>query len=134
MSTLDELLARPFRHGEPEPHHVDLRVSEAFYDRDTDFDRTLASFDADRALLAHLLTGRYGQPEHKDIRPYFDGDIPAHEPGAALYAYLTDWFSGIDLWRAGTRGIVAAVGHYDKELPLQLMLVVGDLSARSPDG
>ncbi|MEH1170080.1 hypothetical protein V6V47_32350 [Micromonospora sp. CPCC 205539] len=132
LSTLEELLVKPFvvdNQGRPEPHHVDLRESQ-FWDwetREDDFDRALAAFEADRARMARALSLRYGAPERRYIRPYFDGDGSPNDPGSSLFEYLTGWFFEIDLWQAGTRGIVAEVGHYDKELPLQLMLVVGDL-------
>jgi hypothetical protein len=133
MSTLDELLVRPFgtdEFGKIEPHHVDFRESQSFYDWETgddDFDLALRAMEADRAMLAQLLVHRYGPPERKNIRPYFDGEDPPNEPGSSMFEYLTGWFFEIELWRVDGRGIVAQVGHYDKELPLQLMLVVGDL-------
>ncbi|WP_436522542.1 hypothetical protein [Actinoplanes sp. HUAS TT8] len=80
ISKLDQLLAEPFvmdNRGRPEPHHVDLRESQSFYDWETedgDFDLALTSFEADRAQLAQVLTYRYGPPERRDIRPYFDGE------------------------------------------------------------
>jgi hypothetical protein len=106
-------------------------VSQNFWDdatRDEVFGPVLAEFEADRARLARAISSRYGAPERKDLRPYFEDDAPSDEPGSSLFAYLTGWFSGIEVWQVGARGIVAEVGHYDKELPLQLMLVVGDLS------
>lgn len=66
-------------------------------------------------------------PQRKDLRPYFDWDPPS-KPGSSLFGYLSGWFVEVDLWRAGDRGVVVEVGHQDKELPLELMLVVGDLS------
>ncbi|MEU9742700.1 hypothetical protein AB0E12_26325 [Micromonospora chersina] len=42
-----------------------------------------------------------------------------------LFGYLAGWFCEADVWQVGDRGIIVEVGHYDKELPLQLMLVVG---------
>ncbi|GLH96282.1 hypothetical protein [Phytohabitans aurantiacus] len=133
IATLDELLLKPFETGggsAPEPHHVDLRVSQDFWDdetRDEVFGPVLAEFEADRARLAQAISVHYGVPQRKDLRPYFD-DNPPDEPGSALFEYLAGWFFEVDVWQVGARGIVAEVGHQDKELPLQLMLVVGDLS------
>lgn len=45
-----------------------------------------------------------------------------------MFAYLANWFLEVEVWQDGDRGIVVEVGHGDKELPLQLTLVVGDLS------
>ncbi|WP_405097935.1 hypothetical protein [Micromonospora sp. NBC_01412] len=132
---LDELLSMPFvadARGGVKPHHVDLRTSQDFWDdetRDELFGPVLAEFVADRARLAQAITTRYGQPRRKDLRPYFDDGVPPDEPGRSLFAYLTGWFFEIDLWQIGDRGIVVEVGHWDKELPLQLMLVVGDLKS-----
>jgi hypothetical protein len=137
IAALDDLLSRPFGtddDGGPEPHHVDLRESQDFWDdqtRDEVFKPILAEFEADRARLARELTSRYGAPQRKDLRPYFD-ETPPVEPDSALCAYLTGWFLEVDVWRAGSRGIVAEVGHYDKELSLQLMLVVGELESHRP--
>lgn len=44
-----------------------------------------------------------------------------------LFDYLAGWFSQVDVWQVGDRRMIVEVGHYDKELPLQLMLVVGDI-------
>src|SRR5690349_17159379 len=138
ISTLDELLRRPLGPdsvGGLRPHHIDLRVSQDFWDDDTRedvFGPTLAEFEADRARLAQAITSRYGPPMRKSLHPYFDDDVPPEEPGRSLFAYLAGWFFEVDVWRAGDRGIVAEIGHQDKELPLQLMLVVGDLSRTRP--
>jgi hypothetical protein len=134
LSVLDELLAKPLpssdRPGQPTHlHHIDLRVSRDFWDdetRDEVFAPILAEFEADRERLAQAITRRYGPPRHKRLRPYFDGPQP-QEPGTALFSYLTSWFYEVDVWTAGNRGIVVEVGHADKEMPLQLMLIVGDL-------
>lgn len=137
LSLLDELLVRPFGTDPPArgaPHHIDLRVSQDFWDdetRDDIFGPISAEFEADRARLAQAISARFGSPRRKDLRPYFEWEPPT-EPGSSLFGYLSGWFPEIDLWRAGDRGIVAEVGHQDKELPLQLMLVVGDLSEVAP--
>jgi hypothetical protein len=133
---LDEMLVRPFpasadRVEQAPPHHIDLRVSQHFWDdetRDEALGPIYAEFEAERARLAQAITMRYGSPGRKDLRPYFDWDPPS-EPGSSLFAYLTGWFHEVDLWQVGDRGIVIEVGHADKELPLQLMLVVGGLSS-----
>jgi hypothetical protein len=134
LSSFDELLVTPFpvtTHGveRARPHHIDLRVSQDFWDdetRDDAFGPIFAEFEAERSRFAQAITMRYGPPGRKDLRPYFDWDPPS-EPGRSLFAYLTNWFFEVDLWQVGDRGIVVEVGHADKELPLQLMLVVGDL-------
>jgi hypothetical protein len=136
LSSLDELLVRPFpvithRVEQTPPHHIDLRVSQDFWDdetRDEVFGPIYSEFETERARLAQAITTRYGPPRRKDLRPYFYGDTPS-ELGSSLFAYLTSWFFEVDLWLVGRRGIVVEVGHEDKELPLQLMLVVGDLSS-----
>ncbi|MFF3869290.1 hypothetical protein [Micromonospora sp. NPDC001898] len=136
LSTLDELLSMPFvadAQGGVKPHHVNLRTSQEFGDdetRDEVFGPVLAEFEADRARLAQAITMRYGKPRRKNLRPYFEDGAPPDEPGSSSFVYLTGWFLEIDLWQVGDRGIVVEVGHWDKELPLQLMLVVGDLSPR----
>ena len=69
-----------------------------------------------------------------EIFEYGDEDsVLAGRPGWALLHYLASrWFGEIDLWRAGDRGIVVEIGQVDKEEPLQLMLVVGELGAAHP--
>lgn len=140
MTTLDDLLVKPFavdERGRPQPHHVNLRESQSFpnqfYDDsgtgELEFQQARESFVNDRAELARMISARYGTPQRLDIRQYFfDGEGSLDDPGGPLFQYMTDWFFEIELWRAGSRGIVAEAAQYDKELPLQLMLVVGDLS------
>jgi hypothetical protein len=135
ISVLDELLVRPFEvgpGGRLKPHHVDLKVSQDFWDDETRhevFASVLAQFEAKRAELARALTLRHGQPRRIDLRPWLYG-VPPDEPGGSLFAYLAGWFFEIELWRVGDRGFMTEVGHWDKELPLQLMIVVGDVSDR----
>jgi hypothetical protein len=134
LATLDELLVQPFgSQGDsaehPTPHHVDLRVSQDFWDdraRDDDLEAAHATFAADRAGLAEAITRRYGPPQRKDLRPYF-GWTPPNEPGESMFGHLTNWFLEVDVWQVGDRGVVLEVGQADKELPLQLILVVGDM-------
>ncbi|MEU4160825.1 hypothetical protein [Actinoplanes sp. NPDC026670] len=139
MTTLDDLLVRPFavdERGRAEPHHVDLCESQSFPSQfcdstgtgEIEFQRARERFLADRAELARMISARYGMPEKLDIQRYFfDGEGSLDDPGESLFRYMTDWFFEIELWRVGSRGIVAEAAQYDKELPLQLMLVVGDL-------
>lgn len=68
LSLLDELLVRPFPAGthraeRAAPHHIDLRVSQDFWDdetRDETFGPIRAEFEADRARLAQAIYTRYG--------------------------------------------------------------------------
>lgn len=126
LSVLDDLLVRPFP-ADADVHHVDLRVSEDFEDcqtRDEIYEPRCAEFEADRDRFAQAITNRYGSPQPKDLMPYVSGNPPLDEPGSLLFDYLVGWFCEIDVWQVGDRGIIVEVGHYDKELPLQLMLVV----------
>jgi hypothetical protein len=139
IATLDDLLVTPFvvdERGRPEPHHVNLCESQPFpgqfYDGSgtgkLEFQRARERLLADRVELARMISARYGTPEKLDIRRYFfDGEGSPDDPGGPLFRYMTDWLFEIELWRVGSRGIVAEAAQYDKELPLQLMLVVGDL-------
>lgn len=131
LATLDALLARPFPNPPAAPvHHVDLAVSESFWDdetRDAEVEKAWDRFEADRKRLAEAVSGRYGPPERKNLEPYFLSDWNG-EPGGALFRHLTMWRLDVDLWRVGDRGVVVEIGQQDKELPLQLMIVVGDLT------
>ena len=129
LSVLDDLLVRPFP-ADADVHHVDLRVSEDFEDcqtRDEIYEPRCAEFEADRDRLAQAITNRYGAPQPRDLMPYVSGNPPHDEPGSLLFGYLASWFCEVDVWQVGDCGIIIEVGHYDKELPLQLMLVVGDI-------
>ncbi|MEU4483142.1 hypothetical protein AB0F68_34580 [Micromonospora sp. NPDC023966] len=104
------------------------RVSEDFWDcqtRDEIYEPRWIEFEADRTRFTQALTIRYGLPQPKDLMPYVFGGAPNNEPGSLLFDYLSGWFCEVDVWQVGDRGIIVEVGHYDKELPLQLMLVVG---------
>ncbi len=139
LATLDELLVTPFRPradcaAHPAPHHVDLRASQQFWDdqtRGNDLDVAHATFDGDRDRLAAAITQRYGPPRRKDLRPYL-GWTPPREPGKSMFSHLTMWFLEVDVWQVGDRGVVVGVGQADKELPLQLILVVGDMRSTQP--
>lgn len=135
MNVLDELLARPLPAradwtDRDLPHHVDLRVSQEFWDEETGDEDYSVDFDfaADRARLAAAITKRYGPPRRIDLMPYAPDRPDLSRPGWTLLSYMREWFTEIDLWLAGERGIVVEIGQVDKELPLQLMLVVGEYS------
>ncbi|MDR7274237.1 hypothetical protein [Catenuloplanes atrovinosus] len=121
----EDLLEMPLRHGQP--HHVDLRVSRDFFDGTDELPAVRAEFEAERDRLAAQVTARYGEPVRRSLEAYFADDLP-DEPGRELFEHLTTWFFEVDLWVIGDRGLVLEVGHADRELPLQLMVVVGDLS------
>ncbi|MET8122500.1 hypothetical protein [Micromonospora sp. NPDC005189] len=129
LAVLDDLLVRPFPGG-ADVHHVDLRVSEDFEDcqtREEIYEPRCAEFKADRDRLAQAITILYGAPRPRDLMPYVFGNPRRDEPGSLLFDYLSGWFCEVDVWQVGDRGIIVEVRHYDKELPLQLMLVVGDI-------
>jgi hypothetical protein len=129
LAVLDELLVRPFPEPPEDPiHHVTLAESEDFFDDVfyVRYEKVAKQFEADRERLAAAVTARYGPPERKDLTPYYSRW--SGEPGEALFNYLTLWIFEIDLWRVGDRGVVVEVGQQDKELPLELMIVVGDLT------
>lgn len=122
----EDLLEMPLRHGQP--HHLDLRVSHDFWESADDLPALRAEFEAERDRLAALVTAQYGEPVRRDLSAYFEDELP-DEPGRELFEHLTTWFFEVDLWTIGDRGLVLEVGHADKELPLQLMVVVGALGA-----
>jgi hypothetical protein len=140
LAALDELLDKPFAAGvdpdpSPAPHHLDLRVSQDFfdiYDPDETFTRIYADFEADRNRLAQAITERYGPPQRRvDLRPIYASETPT-EPGAALFDHVCTWSTEVDLWQVGTRGVVVELGQMDNKEPLELILVVGDMSGGDP--
>ncbi len=84
---------------------------------------------ADRDRLAGALTEQYGPPVRKEIWPYVGSGPPTVEPGSRLFEHLATWLGVIDYWQVGDRAVVVEVGQQDKELPLELMLVIGRMTA-----
>ncbi|MEU9742701.1 hypothetical protein AB0E12_26330 [Micromonospora chersina] len=79
LSALDDVLVRPFP-ADADVHHVDLRLSEDFWDcqtRDEIYEARCAEFEADRDRLVQAITNRYGAPQPRDLMPYVSGDPPA---------------------------------------------------------
>ncbi|MFF4344041.1 hypothetical protein ACFY00_29435 [Kitasatospora sp. NPDC001540] len=84
--------------------------------------------DAEQALAA-LLTARWGPPESVGLRKYADTTDP--DPLPEPLDFLGMLSGGVRLWRLpGTvRWVGLSIGQGDPELPIQLLLAVGEVSA-----
>ncbi|MFB7946808.1 hypothetical protein ACFC6L_18065 [Kitasatospora phosalacinea] len=89
--------------------------------------------DAERALAA-LLTARWGAPETVDLWRYEDATDPVPLPEPLEFLGM---LSGSALvWRlpGAVRWVGLSIGQGDPELPIQLLLAVGEVSALPRDG
>ncbi|RZU46558.1 hypothetical protein EV385_6632 [Krasilnikovia cinnamomea] len=122
LALAEDLLTRPYP---PEGYHaVDLEISDDFSDDPTG-DRAAQAwqeFDAECARLAAALTIRWGTPQLVTL------DQRVHR-GTPLGAYLADFVAIVHMWHRAGRTVCLGVGQGDKELPIQFVLTVGNLTA-----
>lgn len=110
-------------------HIEDLAVGEDFHDSDP---ARRAGAEEDFTVwcqaLVDLLGARWGEPETVDLYAILirsmDGEkVPA--PLDELCRYVPEMYG----WLVGERWIALGVGRWDGELPLQLVLAVGERAA-----
>jgi len=127
LAVVDDLLSRPYP-PEQEYHSVNLRVSNDFWDDvdGTAVEAALAWFEADRVALADALSARWGAPQRVDLGPHLDRSLRG-ELLTPMTDHLANFVSAVDAWHRGDRTVCVGVGQHDKELPIQLVLTVGEL-------
>ncbi|MEV6209293.1 hypothetical protein [Kitasatospora sp. NPDC051914] len=141
---VDELLAQPFpeRHvsgttGHAGPDHRVhfLKQSQDFWDDEDG--RALIAADAEMqacldALVA-ALAARWGDPISVDLRPYLKAGCEGEEVPEPI-GFLSQLAGSMQAWPLpGTgRWLAIAVGQGDKELPLELVAVVGMSAVLDP--
>jgi hypothetical protein len=138
---IDELLARPFPAvnyrdgtgcGGPGHHLRILRASQDFWeDHDGEAAREAeADLQADLGALMAMLTARWGEPLTVDLWQYLraglEGDV-VPEPVNSLCQLA----GSMRVWPHPESGrwLALTIGQGDKELPLELLVAVGETSA-----
>jgi hypothetical protein len=105
----------------PGHHLVFLQRSQDFWDDPDDerMEAVLAEMEADLDVVADVLTARWGRPDIVDLRGYvFGGPEPLES--------LAQEASEMRVWRpGGDRFVALTIGHGDKELPFDLLGVIG---------
>lgn len=136
-----ELLARPFSAvsyrdvtgcGGPGHHLCTLRASQGFWeDLDGEAAREAeADLQADLAALMAMLTDRWGESITVDLRQYLRAGLA----GAAVpepVNSLCGLAGSMQVWPHPENGrwLALTIGQGDKELPLELLAAVGEISA-----
>ncbi|MGW2931042.1 hypothetical protein ACWDA7_04050 [Streptomyces sp. NPDC001156] len=111
-----------------------LRESQDFRDDRSEeiVESAERELEADLAVLAATLTGRWGSPELVALSPYLELDTP--DPGFTTPKPL-DFLSGVavnmHMWRLPDSGrrLALAIGQADPEWPFQLLAAVGEASS-----
>ena len=122
ISLIDEQVGKPYpRTGY---HLLDLESSDDFFDEaDGEAARAAwARLDAERVQLIDALTDRWGAPERVVLLDR------GTRPTSALARELVSLVLEVQAWHRDGRVVSVGLGQGDKELPVQLMLGVGDLT------
>ncbi|MER7282048.1 hypothetical protein ABT369_47225 [Dactylosporangium sp. NPDC000244] len=138
LAIIDGLLVLPFPGGNtregrqssgPGFHVYVLQASRSFWDDRSEeiVETAQAEIDAGFRTLATVLTARWGEPRTVDLEPYLWGEDHAPEPMNQLCQLSGEMF----VWRPldGGRWVALAVGQGDPELPIELLVAVGEADA-----
>ncbi|WP_344646941.1 hypothetical protein [Cryptosporangium japonicum] len=109
---------------------VDLEMSDDFYG-DDDYsaaDAAWAKLDAERVRLVDDLTERWGAPERLELQ------VDWEDERRTLMNDLAGFVTEVWSWRRDGRQVCVGVGQDDKELPVRLVLGVGDPTATGAVG
>jgi hypothetical protein len=111
----------------PAYHIVTVAVSEVLvYATAERWAEVEDDFGARRALVVSALATLWGSPRRYDFGREIDrlvGGEEVQQPVATIAMFLPD----VDFWQHDGRMICVGVGQWDKEFPMQLVLVVGEL-------
>lgn len=141
---IDELLAQPFPganfcndtgYGGPEHRVRILRASQEFWD-DDDGEAACAAEAELRAYLDALiaaLTARWDEPLVVDLLPYLRASLEGEAVSEPINR-LSRLAGSMQAWphRDPGRWLGLAIGQGDKELPLELLAVVGQTLPLEP--
>lgn len=138
LAIIDDLLALPFptkdiregcRSSGPGFHVYVVQASQDFWDDRGVEIVEMAQVEIDNSFeaLATALTARWGEPHTVDLEPYLWGEDRALEPMNRLCQLSSEMFvwqpQGADRW------VGLAVGQGDPELPIELLLAVGEVAS-----
>ena len=142
---IDELIAHPFPETEshrdevfsgPGFHMLTLRYSQEFWEdwSPEAVESALAEIESHRSSLATELAPQWGAPHNVDLWPLTQpglGNAPGHTP----IAYLSPIAGNMLLWRRPElkRWLGLALCQEDKELPIELVAVIGILETMPPN-
>jgi hypothetical protein len=136
-ATAERLLGEPYPEkpvhqadgfAEPGLHTAWLMESRDFWDDDAyeAMEPTLRAYEAMRDRLIDALTERWGEPAQINLTDALDRSLRG-EQLPPLTEYLCNVAGGrAPLWRRGDRCVSVVVAWEDKELPMILMLAVGN--------
>ncbi|GAU71234.1 hypothetical protein SSP35_30_00270 [Streptomyces sp. NBRC 110611] len=143
LTTIDLLRRRPFPaergrsalfESGPGFHIAALRVGEAFWDADlTEVAEAEEEFEAGLTALVQALSLRWGAPGTVDLAACLERTatgLPVRPPLDTLCGYVPRMHG----WRVRGRWIGVGVGQGDPELPLQLLVAVGEEDAADTAG
>ncbi|GAB7029459.1 hypothetical protein AB0G35_33275 [Streptomyces sp. NPDC021749] len=107
-------------------HIADLRVSQDFWDVDlTELAEVEEEFEAALTALVQALSLRWGEPEVVDLTDVLERTaqgLPVPPPLDVLCGFVPLMYG----WRVDGRWTAVGVGQGDRELPLQLLVAVGE--------
>ncbi|MEU8781273.1 hypothetical protein [Streptomyces sp. NPDC048637] len=107
-------------------HIAGLRVSQEFWDADAaEVAEAAEEFEAELTALVQALSLRWGKPEVMDLAVHLARSargLPVRPPLDTLCGYVPRMHG----WRVQGRWIGVGVGQGAPELPLQLLVAVGE--------
>ncbi|UZJ32980.1 hypothetical protein [Streptomyces endophytica] len=135
LTTIDRLRLREFpaqrvrsapAESGPGFHIADLRVSQDFWDADlAELAEAEEEFEAALTALVRALSLRWGEPHVLDLADALERTaqgLPVRPPLDTLCGFVPRMYG----WRVAGRWIGVGVGQGDRELPLQLLVAVGE--------
>ncbi|MBL1094406.1 MULTISPECIES: hypothetical protein [Streptomyces] len=135
LTTIDRLRLREFpaqrvrsapAESGPGFHIADLRISQDFWDADlTELAEAEEEFEAALTALVQALSLRWGEPQVLDLAGVLERTaqgLPVRPPLDTLCGFVPRMYG----WRVADRWIGVGVGQGDRELPLQLLVAVGE--------
>ncbi|MFI0787069.1 hypothetical protein ACH4Q6_15915 [Streptomyces lydicus] len=141
LTAIDALRLRDFpdRRGRSAPvesgpgfHIAGLRVSGEFWDADpAEVAEAEEDFDAALTALVQALSLRWGRPALLDLTPALErmaAGLPVRPPLDTLCGYVPRMHG----WRVRDRWVGVGVGQGGRELPLQLLVAVGEADVTTP--
>ncbi len=113
----------------PGYHIVSVAVSDDFWEESAErWEEVWDHFETKRAGLVAALTAIWGLPHPRPFHNDLDRAIRG-EPLPPLAEVLVEFVVDADTWYRHGRSVCVSLGQWDKELPIQLVLAVGELGA-----
>ncbi|MFI7217354.1 hypothetical protein [Micromonospora maritima] len=106
---------------------VSVAVSDVFWEEPAErWDEAWRQAEEERGQLVAALSGRWGPPRPRSFRADLERAIRG-EPLPPLADVLAEFVAEADTWHRHGRSVCVALGQWDKEFPIQLVLAVGEL-------